>query len=74
MGHVGEDDRWNKFGAFHAYLEKAFPRTHAKLSLAKVNTWGLVFEWKGSRRSSRPFLWDTKVGALVDVDRSKSLS
>lgn len=56
MGHVGEDDRWKKFQAFHDYLEKAFPRTHAKLGLTKVNTYGLVFEWKGSDPSLKPVL------------------
>lgn len=56
MGHVGDDARWEKFAAFHKYLEKAFPRTHAKLSLTKVNTYGLVFEWKGSDPSLLPTL------------------
>ncbi|KAH9935932.1 carboxypeptidase S [Epithele typhae] len=53
---VGEDPRWDAFGPFHDYLAKAFPLTHSTLSLAKVNTYGLVYEWKGSDASLKPLL------------------
>lgn len=65
MPHVGEDDRWNKFAAFHDYLEKAFPKTHKALKLTKVNSWGLAFEWTGSDPSLKPLLLMGHQGALL---------
>ncbi|KAI0793902.1 carboxypeptidase S [Fomes fomentarius] len=53
---VGEDPRWDVFGPFHDYLLKAFPLVHSSLQLTKVNTWGLVYEWKGSDASLKPLL------------------
>ncbi|KAI6104447.1 hypothetical protein EDD16DRAFT_1714744 [Pisolithus croceorrhizus] len=44
LGPVGTDPRWDKFYAFHAYLQKAFPLVHAELELTKVNTHGLIFQ------------------------------
>jgi Gly-Xaa carboxypeptidase len=61
-GAVGQDDRWAKFAAFHTYLEQAFPRTHAKLALTKVNTYGLVYEWVGSDPSLKPVLFAAHQG------------
>lgn len=62
MGHVGDDDRWKKFDAFHDYLERAFPRTHARLSLTKVNTYGLVYEWVGSDPTLKPLAFAAHQG------------
>ncbi|KAI0352310.1 carboxypeptidase S [Trametes cingulata] len=56
MGPVGEDPRWKVFGPFHDYLLKSFPLVHSTLQLTKVNTWGLVYEWKGSDPSLKPVL------------------
>ncbi|RPD64399.1 carboxypeptidase S [Lentinus tigrinus ALCF2SS1-7] len=56
MGPVGEDPRWEVFGPFHDYLLKAFPLVHSTLELTKVNTWGLVYVWKGSDASLKPLL------------------
>ncbi|THH01774.1 hypothetical protein EW145_g6858 [Phellinidium pouzarii] len=60
MDPVGIDPRWEKFGSFHDYLEKAFPLVHANLNLTKggilVNTYGLLFEWVGSDPSLKPLL------------------
>ncbi|KAI0367059.1 carboxypeptidase S [Pilatotrama ljubarskyi] len=56
MGPVGEDPRWEVFGPFHDYLLKSFPLVHSTLKLTKVNTWGLVYEWKGSDPSLKPVL------------------
>lgn len=67
MPHVGDDPRWDKFGAFHTYLEQAFPKTHAQLSLAKVNTWGLVFEWTGSDSSLKPVLLTGHQGTCLGL-------
>lgn len=56
LGPVGTDPRWEKFHAFHAYLQKAFPLVHAELELTKVNTYGLIFVWKGSKERLKPLL------------------
>lgn len=63
MGDVGIDARWEKFAGFHAYLERSFPRTHASLTLTKVNTHGLVFEWTGADPSLKPILFAAHQGA-----------
>ncbi|KAI6041919.1 hypothetical protein EDC04DRAFT_1140559 [Pisolithus marmoratus] len=55
-GPVGTDPRWEKFHAFHAYLQQAFPLVHATLELTKVNTYGLIFVWKGSDTELKPLL------------------
>ncbi|CCM02429.1 uncharacterized protein FIBRA_04528 [Fibroporia radiculosa] len=56
MGPIGEDPRWEAFTPFHKYLDRAFPRIHSTLDLAKVNTYGLVYHWKGSDESLKPLL------------------
>ncbi|KAG8863707.1 hypothetical protein FRB96_007544 [Tulasnella sp. 330] len=55
-GPVGEDPRWNIFAEFHDYLRGAFPRIHEELILTKVNTYGLLYTWKGSDSSLQPIL------------------
>ncbi|KAJ7672639.1 hypothetical protein B0H17DRAFT_1084048 [Mycena rosella] len=56
MPPVGQDPRWEVFAPFHQYLLNAFPLVHATLSLTKVNTYGLLFEWTGSDKSLKPVL------------------
>ncbi|THU99115.1 carboxypeptidase S [Dendrothele bispora CBS 962.96] len=56
MPGPGEDPRWEIFGELHDYLEKAFPLVHSTLSLTKVNTYGLLYEWTGSNPSLKPLL------------------
>ncbi|KAJ6493697.1 hypothetical protein C8R47DRAFT_1119429 [Mycena vitilis] len=56
MPPVGQDPRWEVFAPFHDYLETAFPLVHSTLSLTKVNTYGLLFEWTGSDKSLKPVL------------------
>ncbi|KAF7370753.1 Gly-X carboxypeptidase [Mycena sanguinolenta] len=52
----GEDKRWEVFAPFHDYLSDAFPLVHKTLDLTKVNTFGLLYEWKGSDESLKPIL------------------
>ncbi|KAJ7511624.1 hypothetical protein B0H11DRAFT_709566 [Mycena galericulata] len=56
MPPVGQDPRWEVFAPFHEYLLSAFPLVHATLSLTKVNTYGLLYEWTGSNASLKPVL------------------
>ncbi|KAG8943367.1 hypothetical protein FRC04_002923 [Tulasnella sp. 424] len=55
-GPVESDPRWEQFSLFHKYLATTFPRTHSSLSLTKINTYGLLYEWKGSDDSLAPLL------------------
>ncbi|KZT10071.1 carboxypeptidase S [Laetiporus sulphureus 93-53] len=56
MGPIGEDSRWEVFAPFHDYLHDVFPRIHSLLDLTKLNTYGLVYSWKGSDESLKPLL------------------
>ncbi|KAJ7767417.1 hypothetical protein DFH07DRAFT_1011128 [Mycena maculata] len=56
MPPVGQDPRWEVFAPFHDYLLNSFPLIHATLSLTKVNTYGLLFEWTGSDSTLKPVL------------------
>ncbi|KAJ8521566.1 hypothetical protein ONZ45_g1729 [Pleurotus djamor] len=56
MEPVGVDPRWEAFAPFHAYLLSAFPLVHESLTLTKVNTYGLWYEWTGSDSSRKPLL------------------
>ncbi|KAK3648849.1 hypothetical protein LTR56_007289 [Elasticomyces elasticus] len=56
MGPVGEDKRWDTRYAFHDYLAETFPRLHKGLKLEKVNTFGLLYTWKGSDESLKPLV------------------
>ncbi|OCH93649.1 carboxypeptidase S [Obba rivulosa] len=56
MGPVGDDPRWEVFAPFHEYLLSAYPLIHSTLELTKVNTYGLVYLWKGSDESLKPLL------------------
>ncbi|KAJ1304386.1 hypothetical protein OPQ81_005537 [Rhizoctonia solani] len=56
MGNVGDDDHWVVFDKLHEYLEKQFPRVHKALDVEKVNTYGLLFTWKGSDSSLKPMV------------------
>ncbi len=44
------------FFGFHRYLEETFPLTHATLSLEKINTYSLLYTWKGSDPSKKPII------------------
>ncbi|PCH44222.1 carboxypeptidase S [Wolfiporia cocos MD-104 SS10] len=56
LGPIGEDPRWEAFAPFHEYLLKSYPQVHATLNLTKVNTYGLVYHWKGTNSTLKPLL------------------
>ncbi|KAI9453418.1 carboxypeptidase S [Lactarius psammicola] len=56
MDPIGVDERWEAFRPFHDYLLRSFPLTHETLTLTKVNTYGLLYEWEGSDHSLKPLL------------------
>ncbi|KAJ7082845.1 hypothetical protein B0H15DRAFT_851685 [Mycena belliarum] len=69
MQAVGVDPRWDVFATFHAYLAQAFPLVHGNLKLRKINTYGLLYEWRGSNESLKPVLL-TAHQDVVPVDPS----
>ncbi|KAF9073967.1 carboxypeptidase S [Rhodocollybia butyracea] len=52
----GEDPRWETMGQLHDYLIEAFPLVHETLSLTKVDTYGLIYEWTGTDSSLNPYI------------------
>ncbi|KAH7890740.1 hypothetical protein F5I97DRAFT_1933907 [Phlebopus sp. FC_14] len=67
-GPIGVDPVWKPFAAFHKFLEQSFPLVYSELNVTKVNTYGLVFQWKGST-DAKPFLL-TAHQDVVPVDPS----
>lgn len=55
MGDVTEPV-WEKFLPLHVYLKDSFPLLHSNLELTKVNTYGLLYVWKGSDSALKPLL------------------
>ncbi|KAG2066244.1 carboxypeptidase S [Suillus decipiens] len=55
MGDVTEPV-WEKFLPLHGYLKDSFPLLHSNLELTKVNTYGLLYVWKGSDSTLKPLL------------------
>ncbi|CCE81875.1 Piso0_002553 [Millerozyma farinosa CBS 7064] len=47
---------WAKFEKFHKYLEKTFSVVYENLEVEKLNTYGLLFTWKGKNASLKPLL------------------
>lgn len=47
---------WARFAKFHEYLEETFPLVHKHLDVTKVNTYGLVYAWKGTDKDLKPIL------------------
>ncbi|XP_006461973.1 hypothetical protein AGABI2DRAFT_193317 [Agaricus bisporus var. bisporus H97] len=56
MGAIGVDTDWKEFTRFHEYLEKAFPLVYSNLKVTKVNTYGIIYEWKGASPGLKPIL------------------
>lgn len=49
-------EAYKGFVKFHAYLKETFPAIFEKLQVDYVNTYGLVFTWKGSNKHLKPLL------------------
>jgi len=55
-GHDRSEFDFNQFSAFHAFLEKSFPRAHAILKKQLINGYGLLYTWKGANPDLKPIL------------------
>lgn len=56
MGPVAEEPRFDIFKNFSSYLKDSFPKVHSELELEHVNTYGLVYTWKGTNKDLKPQL------------------
>ncbi|KAK1725014.1 peptidase family M20/M25/M40 [Colletotrichum acutatum] len=56
LGDFDKDERWNVFYELHDVLKKTYPVFHARSTLEKVNTFGLVYTLKGTDPSLKPLL------------------
>lgn len=51
-----DPEYWSRFATLHKYLEKTFPEIYESAEVVKVNTYGLVFIWKGSDPKLKPLM------------------
>lgn len=51
-----DPEYWARFAKFHKYLEKTFPEIYESAEVVKINTYGLVFVWKGSDKKLKPLM------------------
>lgn len=56
VGELGNFD-YSTFEIFKAYLKKSYPEIYQKTEHYEINTYGLVFKWKGSDPSLDPILF-----------------
>ncbi|MFA5401076.1 MAG: M20 family peptidase [Dehalococcoidia bacterium] len=47
---------FEQFTAFQAFLEKSFPRAHTTLAKQLINSYGLLYIWKGANPDLKPVL------------------
>ncbi|CAK9441157.1 uncharacterized protein LODBEIA_P50260 [Lodderomyces beijingensis] len=54
---VDEDPKiWANFAKFHKYLQETFPLVYEQIDVQTVNTYGLIYTWKGSDSKLKPVL------------------
>lgn len=56
MGLPEEDERYLPLKDFHSFLETTFPLINSTADLVKVNTYGLIYTFKGSDSTLKPAL------------------
>jgi carboxypeptidase PM20D1 len=47
---------FEQFTAFHSFLDRSFPRAHAILEKQLINSYGLLYIWKGGNPDLKPIL------------------
>ncbi|SMN19432.1 similar to Saccharomyces cerevisiae YJL172W CPS1 Vacuolar carboxypeptidase yscS [Maudiozyma saulgeensis] len=47
---------YSNFVILHTFLEKTFPLVHSKLTLEKINQFGLLYTWEGETSDLKPIL------------------
>ncbi|MCC8143950.1 MAG: M20/M25/M40 family metallo-hydrolase [Tannerellaceae bacterium] len=54
---VYENTNFEPFDRFKAYLPEAYPAIYEAMDTLTINTYGLVFHWKGKNASKKPILF-----------------
>ncbi len=52
-----EDTDFKPFDDFKEFLKQTYPRVYQQMDTTTVNTYGLVFHWKGKDSSKKPLLF-----------------
>ena len=52
-----EETNFKPFDEFKVYLQQQYPRIYETMDTATVNTYGLVFHWKGKNPQAKPLLF-----------------
>ncbi len=60
------------FRAFHAYLERAFPRVHLHLERERIAGYSLLYTWKGNDASLDPVLLAAHLDVVPVEEASRS--
>ncbi|KAL3469845.1 hypothetical protein BJX99DRAFT_264767 [Aspergillus californicus] len=70
LGEVGQDERWEPFYQLYLVLEKTYPAIHARATLEKINTFGLLYTLRGSDPSLKPTLLTAHQDVVPVADAS----
>ena len=54
--HDAAQPQGEEFLALHEYLKETFPKVHSSLTKETVNTYSLLYTWKGSDETLKPIL------------------
>lgn len=52
-----EDTNFKPFDDFKTFLQEAYPQVYQSMDVTTVNTYGLVFHWKGKDSTKKPLLF-----------------
>ncbi|KAF7539122.1 hypothetical protein G7Z17_g12493 [Cylindrodendrum hubeiense] len=70
LGSFDEDDRWAPFYVLHDTLAKTYPAVYDRMTLDKVNTFGLVYTINGSDPSLKPIFLAAHQDVVPVADES----
>ncbi|RFU34278.1 hypothetical protein B7463_g2096, partial [Scytalidium lignicola] len=70
LGDFIKDTRWLPFYKLHNVLAETFPNVYARMTVEKVNTFGLVYTIEGSDSSLKPLLLTAHQDVVPVADAS----
>ncbi|KEQ58937.1 putative vacuolar carboxypeptidase Cps1 [Aureobasidium melanogenum CBS 110374] len=68
---VDIDPRWHAFVTLHEVLKTQFPKVHEKMTLEKVNSYGLLYTLPGSSQDLKPLVMMAHLDVVPVPDPSK---
>lgn len=51
------ETNFEPFNQFYQFLETSYPRIFERMDIVNINTYGLVFHWKGKYKNKKPLLF-----------------